>query len=291
MKKIRTMNNMVITIIMVVILLVALSTATYAWFSASNVVNLSRLQFTVGTDNVRGDLKVSWNEYPNFMDNEGKDLEWSLTLDCDDNVIDPAMPNVAPYVGMSVDELTNSFYTGTSISVNPGAENQYYAYRYDGVQTAPARVHKEGEPDRNNFYLYNINPNFDLLVTLRFYINNDVARYLHVAVFVDGELEGIIGYNDKVHYGNIVGGQAIDSSSFVNQKLDYNSKVNTNTTYSPVYHEYNRMITSDFGFVVSDYNEIEFVVWFDGMNINDNHALSSGSLMSISFNGEYIEKA
>ena len=291
MKKMRTMNNMAITtIIMAVVLLVALSTATFAWFSASNVVNLSRLQFTVGTDNVKGDLKVSWNEYPNYMANNGSNLSWSLTLDCEDSVIDPAMPKIAPYRGMPVGELVDSFYTGTSIVVNSGTENEHYAYRYDGVYAKPARVHKTGEVDRDSFYLYNINPNFDLDVTLRFSITNSVARYLHVAVFVDGKLEGIVGYNDKVYYGPIVGGAKIDDSSFVNQKLTYNSKVNTEK-YSPVYHDYNSMITSDFSFIVSDYNEIEFVVWFDGMNIVDSHALSTGSVMAISFYGEYVEKA
>ncbi len=289
MKKAVKVNNTVLTIIMVVVLLVALSTATYAWFSASNVVNLSRLEFTVGTDAVRGDLKVSWNEHPDFMANEGAALDWSLSLACEDSTIDPAMPNVAPTKGMEVDPFINSFYTGTSIVATTQA-GKINAYRYNGVKVDPARVHKPNETDKHNFYLYNINPNFDLNVTLRFTISNTVARYLHLAVFVDGKLEGIVGYNDKVHYGEIVGGQEITDTIYVNQALTYDSKTSTGS-YSPKYHEYNSAIVSDFSFLVSSYREIEFVAWFDGMNIRDNHALSSGSMMSISFLGDYVEKA
>ena len=289
MKKVTKVNNSLITIIMVVVLLVALSTATYAWFSASNIVNLSRLEFTVGTDAVRGDLKVSWNEHPDFMSNEGSALDWSLSLACEDSTMDPAMPNIAPTKGMTVDELINSFYTGTSITATT-QNGKINAYRYNGVKVDPARVHKPKETDKYSFYLYNINPNFDLNVTLRFTISNTVARYLHLAVFVDGKLEGIVGYNDKVHYGEIVGGQEITDTIYVNQALTYNSAT-SNATYSPKYHEYNSPITSDFSFVVSSYREVEFVAWFDGMNIRDNHALSSGSMMSISFLGDYVEKA
>ena len=191
---------------------------------------------------------------------------------------------------MSVDELVNSFYTGTSIQATT-QNGKINAYRYDGLKTDPGRVHKPKETDKNDFYLYNINPNFDLDVTMRFTISNTVARYLHVAVFVDGKLEGLVGYNDKVHYGPIVGGQEITDTIFVNQALTYNSGTQAADAYSPVYHEYGAPITSDFSFLVSSYREVEFVVWFDGMNIVDSHALHSGSLMSISFLGDYVEKA
>ena len=53
-----------------VLTVVALSTATYAWFSADNVVNLSTIEFTVKHDTSGdGELRILWRDrFPEFGD-------------------------------------------------------------------------------------------------------------------------------------------------------------------------------------------------------------------------------
>ena len=66
MRKARTTTSLISAVMILVLTVVALSTATYAWFSADNVVNLSTIEFTVKHDTSGdGELRVLWdtNEY------------------------------------------------------------------------------------------------------------------------------------------------------------------------------------------------------------------------------------
>ena len=166
MRKARTTTSLISAVMILVLTVVALSTATYAWFSADNVVNLSTIEFTVKHDTSGdGELRVLWDQYfPEFGETSDyypipKDkihtpeakaiLEGLTSLDAraksmyktqggywnvidpeyesDRPVLSPAMPAIAPYKGMTANEFYESLYSSnTSYRIEDGKVVEYY---------------------------------------------------------------------------------------------------------------------------------------------------------------------
>lgn len=284
MKQIRKVNNLAITIMMIVILLVALSTATFAWFSASNIVNLSKMDFTISSKYGYGDLMISWNRYEDYMTNE--DSKEMLYYDLPyvyvwHSTLDPAMPNVKPYLGMRTDDFINSLHTGEVVTL-PGEPAKY---RKDGMQTKPGIINSDRDIYTNNylryldyFYLYNVNEDFDLDVTIEVNSKSSAYEFFRIAVFVDNGLVGFVGGDNRVHYGEIKGGEEVDPDSYVSCDLTYDAK-DPNGVYS----------NDSFSFRVSTYRQITLLFYFDGMYVGDVNEYDEISI-DLRFMGEYIEK-
>ena len=284
MKQIRKVNNLAITIIMIVILLVALSTATFAWFSASNIVNLSKMDFKISSRYGYGDLKIGWDKYEDYMTNEKRQelLYYDLPyIDLWYTTLDPAMPSVKPYVGMKSSAFIDSLHTGEVVEIDGSAPR----YRSNGMHVYPGIINS----DRNiyinnyerwlkNFYLYNVNEDFDLEVTLDVNSKSSAYEFFRIAVFVNDGLVGFVGGDNRVHYGEIKGGEEVDTNSYVSCDLTYDSK-DPNGVYS----------NKDISFRVSTFTAVKLLFYFDGMYVGDVNEYNEISI-DLRFMGEYIEK-
>lgn len=297
MKQIRKINNLAITIIMVVILLVALSTATFAWFSASNIVNLSRMDFTIGMNEGIGDLMISWGRYDDFRTVYHEDLTFDLqnvTTVCGTmgKGSQPSMPKVAPYKGMTIDEFEENLYTSQVILVE-GEGDPYYSFRANGIRIDPCYVLKSDEMNYSgDFYIYNKNPEFDLAVSIDMKTSGLGADALRMAVFVDDALVGIVGKTNKISYGEIVRGAKIDEINFVDQGLTLNSANGATEFDLPqnYYDEEKKIISSTFTFTLSDIRKVRLMAYFDGGVTSDSDEGGTTSIDMFRFMGEYIEK-
>lgn len=284
MKQIRKVNNLAITIIMIVILLVALSTATFAWFSASNIVNLSKMDFTISSKYGYGDLMMGWRAFDDYMTNEQRldelyyDLPyitlWYTTLS-------PAMPSVKPYVGMKSSDFIDSLHTGEVVNI-AGEEPRY---RSNGIHVYPGIINSDRDIYINNyerwhkdFYLYNINEDFDLDVTLDVKSKSSAYEFFRIAVFVDDGLVGFVGGDNRVHYGEIKSGEEVDPDAYVSCDLTFDAK-DPNGVYS----------NDSISFRVSTYREVKLLFYFDGMYVGDVNEYDEISI-DLRFMGEYIEK-
>ena len=294
MKQIRKVNNLAITIMMIVILLVALSTATFAWFSASNIVNLSRMDFTIGMNGGAGDLMISWGRYENYMTSDAQLVSYSL-----DNVTTicgvigagtpPSMPKVAPYKGMSIDAFVDNLYSSQVIPITEGNQTLYYAFRSNGVQIEPCYVKKSDAMQYSgDFYIYNINPDYDLDVSIEMKVSG--APGFRMVVFVDDKLEGIVGNTDRIAYGPIVRGANVENMNYVNQGLTENSANDGYLSDKDCYNENTEIITSTFSFRLSTIRKIRLLAYFDGNSVFDVHEGRKASIDMFRFMGEYIEK-
>ncbi len=291
MKQIRKVNNLAITIIMIVILLVALSTATFAWFSASNIVNLSRMDFTIGMNGGAGDLMISWGRYEDYMTNNSHPISYILdnvTTICG-NGAPPSMPKIAPYKGMSIDEFVDNLYSSQVIPITEGNQTLYYAFRSNGIQIEPCYVKKlDAMQYSGDFYIYNINPDYDLDVSIEMKVSG--APGFRMVVFVDDKLEGIVGNTDRIAYGPIVRGANVENMNYVNQGLTENSATDGYLSEKDCYNEHTEIINSTFSFRLSTIRKIRLLAYFDGNSVFDVHEGRKASIDMFRFMGEYIEK-
>lgn len=294
MKQIRKVNNLAITIMMIVILLVALSTATFAWFSASNIVNLSRMDFTIGMNGGAGDLKIAWGRHEDYMTNNSHPISYRL-----DNVTTicgilgdgsaPAMPKVAPYKGMSIEDFEENLYTSQVIPITEGDDILYYAFRSNGAQIDPCRVKKSDAMQYSgDFHIYNINPDYDLNVSIEMKVSG--APGFRMVVFVDDKLEGIVGSTDKIAYGPIVRGANVKDINYVNQGLTDNTADDGYINEQSCYNDKTGIINSTFSFRLSTIRKIRLLAYFDGNNVFDEDEGGKASIDMFRFMGEYIEK-
>ncbi len=265
-------STFIMSLIAVLMLLVALSTATYAWFSSDNIVNLSTISFTAETSSSKeGELTISWDK--NKMAHD--------TIRFKNNTpnIDPMIPSIKPYLDMSYEEFLDNFNAGIEVDSKNGL-----IYNYDGIKTTPytcERPEVDDTPEElkgvNHFYVHNGNQNgVAMNITIEYAFRNDDKKvtsldgkdpvyllkdFLRIAVFVNGKLKGIMA-TTPVNYGAITKGQPVSSTP-------------STTELTLEQNEFAFKLEAD------EYAEVTFVTWLDGVGIKssvEDHSITSGYL-------------
>lgn len=251
----------VTTILMVVLLIVAVSTATYAWFSASNVVNIASITFTASSRNSGGGgeadsgaLKITWVE--NATD---ADLLSAISV-LSGNNMKPMIPYSAPTSVTTYDDFVGSFYTATQ-STSGGT----VFYASNPIAATPYTCLDPDDLNKKTFYVHNTGA-FIMQVTMGFGISGDNASALRVAVFADGAYAGTMRVGD-MYYGQIVRGATVSDQSKV--AYDDNEEIKF---YIPA----------------ESAAEINLVAWFDGVILNDSGAVHDAHLDDITFQGAFV---
>jgi len=258
------------SILTIALLAVALSTATFAWFSASSTVNVSVISFTASSDDGESKLAISWNETLT-EEEDGKSIEFSNAID-----MKPMIPKTLPQIGQSYDSFmtirngesnVTNFHSAVQTK-NPSDNNYYYSSR--AMSEAPS-VCKSLDKDggKEIFYLINSNLDCDMAVTVIYTISGDNGSALCVAIFADDKLAGIMSNDTRLYYGEIEQGGRIDeqtSAQGVTAK------------------------TGEITFIVPAGKAcpMRLVAWYSGTQIDDGGAGKEAMLSSLKFEGTYI---
>lgn len=252
------------TSIVVLLLLVALSTATFAWFSASNVVNVSVISFIASSSNASGgDLAIAWTE-------DGVDTyEISFAKNFDMN---PMIPQNAPYIGQTYESFLSYEKDDTVISNFHSSAQSYIEeeekYCYVGAILSETPKKCVSVNGLDEFYLINKNADFAQNVTVKYEISGDNAKALCVALFADGILIGIMGGGENLYYGDIVSGAAVDTQSFLTNVISASEEIN-------------------FQIDAGGIKKMQMLAWYSGVDLDNSGAEKTATLSALKFVGDY----
>ncbi len=184
---------------MIVLLFVVLSTATYAWYSANNVVGAGVISFRSSSSDVGGFLTIG-------KDKTAKETE--LTFDTTGK-ISPMIPTVDGVIGST--KLAQFMQFQKTFEGLDGA-GQLVAM-LDGTAATPLLLSVGGQ---KYFYINNIAPENDITVKVEYTVVGELKEKLHIAMFVgekeeDSALLGIMSGSGSIHYGNIKVGEVVDN--------------------------------------------------------------------------------
>lgn len=196
------------TIMMVVLLIVGLSTATFAWFSSNIEVRSNELIFTA--KNVAGaNIYITWDN-PADMVWEEIDKSTMRTIQfANPEEIAPMVPKTEPTATTTVSQFNTSFYGGTTnVQVD---ENDPFplVFNMDGYPEKPYIGNNGAQQPKEFFYIINGDATATSVSAL-VSIKGDNSSLLRVALFVDDAFKGIVVANDidpeksATHYGEIV---------------------------------------------------------------------------------------
>ena len=258
-------RSLIITsILMVALLIVALSTATFAWFSASNVVNLTSISFTAssrheGTQETTGGLLIAWEE--NATDEQ---LSGEISIASGTHML-PMIPLTAPVTDVTTyADFIGSFRTATQVATDDGVR-----YAGNPIAATPYTCCKPivpGEPSPTAFYLYNTG-DYAMQVSVAYDIGGDNAESLRVAVFTEGIYRGTLRKGD-LHYGTIVRGALVSEQDKVAYDAENVTKV-------------------QFSIPETDSVDVRLVAWYDGVLLGDDGAELDAILTDFGFVGSY----
>ncbi len=286
-KKIRNTSLFMTTTLIILLLIVALSTATFAWFSANNIVNVSSISFMADTNDVEGgELAISWDR-----DNtESFRIDFAAPFEDENRRLYPMMPVVAPTVGVTTfDQFAISGYpnigenlgdvrynnqcfvygiqTATYNQVTGTTDNKY---QYDGDFTHPYVCKNSQDLTQSAFYLINKSDSFGQDITVEYSITGGLSSKLCVAVFVDDIFQGVLTNLTGIHYGKVVRDALVSSTTYA-----------TNICYP----------TDTLQFFVNknDAVSVRLVAWYDGVSIENVDSGNTAILSMLRFSGAYSE--
>ena len=252
------------TVLITVLLLVALSTATFAWFSASNNVNVSIISFTASSSAERnGDLIISWDSGAQ----DGYEIEFVNGTD-----MNPMIPKNAPSIGQSYSsfltagtgsDITSNFHS--SVQAYNASEGYYY---YVGKVFNEAPYKCRSASGQEEFYLINKNEEYAMRVTVRYAIGGENADSLCVAMFADGVLVGVMSNGSVLYYGEIEAGARTDEQTSVTNVIKKDGEI-------------------EFSVPAGASAAMRMVAWYSGSDIDNDGKDKAAALTKLSFTGEY----
>lgn len=285
-KRLKNRSLFFTTIMIVLLLVAALSTATFAWFSANNIVNVSSISFMADSNEGHGELAISWDR---TIDTEYR-IDFALPYEDENRRLYPMMPiviptrevttfsqfavNGYPNIGTSLGgEIYNNkcFTYGIQGSVYDSETSSYYnVYQYDGDFINPYICKNKNDLTQNIFYVINKNTTYGQDITIEYSITGGLADKLCVAVFVGGYFYGILTNSPSIHYGIIKKDNRISDTNVV-----------TNVCYA----------SDELSFNVpkGGFAEVQLVAWYDGVTINNADAGETATLSMLRFKGEFSE--
>ncbi len=258
-------NRLLTTILMTFLLFVVLSTATFAWYTVSNVVTISDMEFSLGAnDNGGGDLCVSWTPL--------SEEEYNYKLDIqpveDGDVLYPMIPKSKGIVGETLFSAyagENAFNKANQVESALGG----YVTKLDSISSATPYLLRELGGDATEIYITNkldveVDVKMTYVISAETYTPNGtdvtverpVATKFRSAVFTtdgtDGDfiLRGLIAkdgeWESVIHYGELEGGKNIND-------VEEQSKTESITFKVPA----------------SSHVKCLIAVWFDGVDMVD----------------------
>lgn len=253
------------TLLIIVLLIVALSTATFAWFSANNTVNVTIISFSASaSDNEGGELYISWD--PEVTD--GYSIDFKNGSD-----MSPMIPREAPVVGQSY----ASFITlgeGESMRANFISALQAYneedgEYYYVGsVLTETPYTIGSVDGSKDVFYLINGNADFGMKITVSYTIDGDLGTALCIALFAGDRLVGIMSNSDRIYYGEITSGGKVTDQTYITNAGGAAGEIS-------------------FSLGAGEIEEMRLVAWYSGVDLDNNGAEKYAYLSTLKFSGAY----
>lgn len=275
MKSLRAASTATIlsSLIIVLMLVVALSTATFAWFSANNVVNVSSISFVADTreGEKQGDLQIAWtptmaenNHVINFAQPEQHNMR-----------LKPMMPLAAPVIGATLDKDEDGedlFALGFTMGVQEAGTYMYNGFVYADDNAIRPYLCLGALAQQDAFYLINKNPSFAQRVSVDYVIEGELRDKLCVAIFVENKLHWVLSNNKEIYYGVI----------------ERNSRVaDTKHVETPVTISYNKTVVVPANSSV----RLTMYAWYNGVIMYDSDVDKTSVLSILKFNGAYMSTA
>ncbi len=285
-KKLANRSLFMTTLMITLLLIVALSTATFAWFSANNIVNVSSISFMADTDEGFGELAIAWDR---SMTDEYR-IDFAAPFEDENKKLYPMMPIVMPVRGVTTfdqfaisgypnmgqtlgDDIYNDrcFTYGIQTSVLDELTGTYSTkYQYDGDFSHPYICKNKDNFNQSDFYLINKNIYHNQDITIEYTITGSLANKLCVAVFVDDFFQGVLTNLSGIHYGTI------KKDSNVSSTL-----MSTNACYSSENLKFN--------IKKNDAALIRLVAWYDGVPVENSDSGSTATISMLKFKGNPSE--
>ncbi len=256
-------SKIVLFIWIELLLLVVLSTASYAWYTISSRIEIGSITFQASSKGyLPDDLLLSFDKENFPVTQYGS----SISFDTEGDVIYPMVPKTLPTLEQTDwSTFTQSF---NSAQEQDGLNGKYFTNVKD--ETAYTLSSTEDQP---YFYMQNRSPS-DLLITVSPTISSNLRAQLRTAVFV-GDAENattILGIyavgSQSIHYGELVNGNSIDEVNAVEKLLPSDGKIK-------------------FIIKAGEIKAIRLVVWFDGNETLQSHSGQSATV-SYYFHGTHL---
>lgn len=249
------------TILMVVVLVVALSTATFAWYTASNTGSASTGNL-VAADSSAANIAVGWTNDATTT---------SITFASAPVTVNPMVPSAVP----SIEDGSKTTYGALTFQTAPmDATGKFGTV----AESTPWTVSDGAEADaKTSFYVINHNVNASATVKMTCSIPaNDGAETptpygnadkLVVAVFVNGDLAGIFTNRTNYTVGPVAqGGEA--------------SKLGTSAV--GITNEISISLAAEVKSGTGHFAEITVKAWLDGADLTQSFAKQT-AVFSFSF--------
>ncbi len=245
------------TILMVAVLIVAVSTATFAWYTASGNGSANSASL-VSAESADANIAVGWTK-------SSKDT--SITF----NTINSKFAPMAPTKALVADEAYSASVFETQTLAQNGVFND------DGDPATPWNVVNSdtGSDITDGFYVINYNQNAAATVKMKLTFTADEnSDLLLVAVYVDDELKGIYSQLGSYAAGEIVKNAAPSS-------LTGESK-GTNVIAAGTEISFDLAAANDSD---TDVAKIQVKAWFDGATLEQIDANKAAGF-SFTFEGK-----
>lgn len=186
-----------ILLVALIMLLAVISTATYAWYSANNVVSGGDILFQSSASDAAGVLTIG--KTTNATSAE-------ITFD-EPGALNPMIPLYEGVIGTTTYTQFRSFVR----TFEDLDEMGRWVARLDGVAETPYTLSLDGQ---EYFYINNTDTLNPVTVEVDYVILGELADKLNVALFVGEEpvLLGIMSGSDSIHYGSITAGQPVSDA-------------------------------------------------------------------------------
>ena len=245
------------TIAMVVLMVVALSTATFAWYVSSDAVSAETTTVSTATTN-SANIAIGWTQ----------DATSTTVSFVDSAKLQPMAPQIKFGEGTQIADA--KFYTAVQ-SINEAGTK---VFSQDGTSANPW-TQKEKDGTAETLYILNYNTLTAVDVKITMTVENVVvaekpdllvADYFHLAVFANDEYVGLLGTNDA-SYGFIEKEQSglvteADGTTLVADKIATSTELTISVPAATV--------------SAAGFTKISLFGWIDGVNLTN--ALAGGAV-------------
>lgn len=257
------------TILMVALLVISISTATFAWFTANSIVTIDTLTFTAEHSG-ESEISISWNQY---MGGAVPGNQISLDTSHD---LRPCIPSALPVANTTEFGTFRTTFTGATIGMpKGGSDPDVKVFNENGEPEQPFISTNPNNDTQHHFFVTNHgNSAVNLIVYFQAVTdldgdgepdqgaNNENIGLLRMSLFV-GDTPNSVKYHStvvafgsddavaatpKTHYGSIV--KDADPTDF--------NEITTTTATIPI------ALTANGGYKV-----FALVFWYDGVYLDE----------------------
>lgn len=267
----KAITGLLVSLLILILLFVGVSTATYAWYSAINRAVGDSISFTSSTqDQMGGDLAIGWTNTSSLN---------ALTFDTPQSNLYPMIPISQPVIDITTySQFVNNNFNFSAQRYSEALEQ--WICSFSGQSTTPyVCTVSDNSIAYQYFYIINKKTTEKQTVNIKYTITGDLADALRVAVFI-GDSES--GNTDAQNLANLrLVGILANTETIYYKAIEENDIVNQTPVMSDVYRA-----SSSISFLLneSSFKCCVMVAWLDGVIIdNDNESQTTG--FNITFDG------